>query len=363
MNKGNKIMQKIDLDTISDKNNIIKTIKNIIGSNTNNINSKRVMDNKESDEKNKEDENINNNIEKENYENNNVEINKEESIKVNNQEKVEEEKNNEDPILSYMNSNIFIDDEEILNSSKIILEEINGDLFNGQKIEINAGGMVGGRNKRDGFSIFGQNIYKKTKKIEEEDDAENLKSKNDDQYTLDFELNYSQFLSYPYVFSIYYKKEDKSFYIKAFTGKGSDSKILFIKLDNKNKFILTQKELILTGNVIFQLTANNNFLEIINFSKNTHNNRYVVDGFNKKTITIGRHRDCDFSFPKDKSFSRYQTTIEFNEITKQWCIFDGNKDKGSTNGTWLFGTHSFLIKNEMIVEILNCQVKITEIKT
>ena len=78
-------MQKLDLDTISDKNNIIKTIKNIIGSNTNNINSKRIMDNKESDEKNKEDENINNNIEKENYENNNVEINKEESIKVNNQ--------------------------------------------------------------------------------------------------------------------------------------------------------------------------------------------------------------------------------------------------------------------------------------
>ena len=41
---------------------------------------------------------------------------------------------------------------------------------------------------------------------------------------------------------------------------------------------------------------------------------------------------------------------------------DGYQNKSSTNGTWIFGTHSFLIKDEMIVEILNCQVKILEIR-
>ena len=60
----------------------------------------------------------------------------------------EEEKNQEDPLTSYITSNRIISEEEIKTSSKLILEEINGDLLNGAKIEINAGGMVNGRNKK-----------------------------------------------------------------------------------------------------------------------------------------------------------------------------------------------------------------------
>lgn len=369
-NKDNnyEFIQKIDLDNNNDKNNIIKTVKNLI--NSNNKNSKRFsIDVKESVEKNKEDENKNNNKNESNKEgvnndNNNIQNNIEENIKNNNnQEILEEEKNNEDdPVLSHMNSNIIINDEEITKASTIILEEINGNLLNGQKIEINAAGMVGGRNKKDGFTIFGLKFLNQTKNSSEDSDVEAAQEKNENQYLLDFELNYAQYLSYPYIFAIYYKKEEKSFYIKGFSGKGSDNKILFIKLNNKNKFILNQKELILTGNIIFQVKVNDNFIEITNLSKNPNNNKYIIDGFNKKIITIGRHKDCDFSFPKDKRFSRYQTTIEFNEETKKWSIIDGYNDKESTNGTWIFGTHSFLIKDEMIVEILNCQIKIIEIK-
>ena len=369
-NKDNnyEFIQKIDLDNNNDKNNIIKTVKNLI--NSNNKNSKRFsIDVKESVEKNKEDENKNNNKNESNKEgvnndNNNIQNNIEENIKNNNnQEILEEEKNNEDdPVLSHMNSNIIINDEEITKASTIILEEINGNLLNGQKIEINAAGMVGGRNKKDGFTIFGLKFLNLTKNSSEDSDVEAAQEKNENQYLLDFELNYAQYLSYPYIFAIYYKKEEKSFYIKGFSGKGSDNKILFIKLNNKNKFILNQKELILTGNIIFQVKVNDNFIEITNLSKNPNNNKYIIDGFNKKIITIGRHKDCDFSFPKDKRFSRYQTTIEFNEETKKWSIIDGYNDKESTNGTWIFGTHSFLIKDEMIVEILNCQIKIIEIK-
>ena len=370
-NKDNnyEFIQKIDLDNNNDKNNIIKTVKNLI--NSNNKNSKRFsIDVKESVEKNKEDENKNNNKNESNKEgvnndNNNIQNNIEENIKNNNnQEILEEEKNNEDdPVLSHMNSNIIINDEEITKASTIILEEINGNLLNGQKIEINAAGMVGGRNKKDGFTIFGLKFLNLTKNSSEDSDVEAAQEKNENQYLLDFELNYAQYLSYPYIFAIYYKKEEKSFYIKGFSGKGSDNKILFIKLNNKNKFILNQKELILTGNIIFQVKVNDNFIEITNLSKNPNNNKYIIDGFNKKIITIGRHKDCDFSFPKDKRFSRYQTTIEFNEETKKWSIIDGYNDKESTNGTWIFGTHSFLIKDEMIVEILNCQIKIIEIKS
>ena len=257
---------------------------------------------------------------------------------------VEEEKNPEDPLISYITSNRKISDELIQNSSKLILEEIEGKLFNEKKIEINAGGMVGGRNKKDGFTIFGQNPEKNS---------------NNDMFIPDFELNISNNnnnFSYPYIFSIYYKIEDKNYYIRSYSGKGSDNKILFIKLRNKNKYVIKQKEIISAGSIIFQITPiNDNEIEIINLTNKKY--RKIFDGNKQKLVTIGRHKECDFSFPKDKSFSRYQTCFEYDEDKKEWTVIDG-KDKDSTNGTWIFGTHSFLIKDEMFIEVLNSKIDI-----
>ena len=260
---------------------------------------------------------------------------------------VEEEKNPEDPLISYITSNRKISDELIQNSSKLILEEIEGKLFNEKKIEINAGGMVGGRNKKDGFTIFGQNPEK---------------TSNNDMFIPDFELNISNNnnnFSYPYIFSIYYKIEDKNYYIRSYSGKGSDNKILFIKLRNKNKYVIKQKEIISAGSIIFQITPiNDNEIEIINLTNKKY--RKIFDGNKQKLVTIGRHKECDFSFPKDKSFSRYQTCFEYDEEKKEWTVIDG-KDKDSTNGTWIFGTHSFVIKDEMFIEVLNSKIRIKEI--
>ena len=308
--------------------------------------------------------NINNNIKDNNDENNiinensnivieNNEVKSQKSISKNINELskksniVEEEKNPEDPLISYITSNRKISDEEIQNSSKLILEEIEGNLFNEKKIEINAGGMVGGRNKKDGFTIFGQNIEKNS---------------YNDMFIPDLELNLSNDnnFTYPYIFSIYYKMEDKSYYIRSYSGKGSDNKMLFIKLRNKNKYPLKQKEIISAGSVIFQVNPiiNTNELEIINLTYKK--NSKIFDGNKQKLVTIGRHKECDFSFPRDKSFSRYQTSFEYDENKKEWSIIDG-KDKDSTNGTWIFGTHSFLIKDEMTIEVLNSKIIIKEI--
>ena len=333
----------------------------------------------ENDEKNKEDEN-------KNVYNNKDDEKKNENImieKINNEKKdniykdvninnkiiknaIEEEKREEDPLISYIISKRKISEEEIRNGSKLILEEIDGNLLNGKKIEINAGGMVEGRNKYDGFTIFGQKNISGGKDLTSNINSEisDFKQNNDNNiFKPDYELNYSKFLAYPYIFAIYYKKEEKSYYIRAYAGKGSDNKILFIKLTNKNKLLLKQRELISAGSIIFQITPlDNNYLEIINLSGKTNlNNKKIFDGANKKIVTIGRHKECDFFFAKDKSFSRYQTSFEFDENTKKWSIIDGKDNKGSTNGTWIFGTHSFLIKKEMIVEILNSKIKIIEI--
>ena len=318
----------------------------------------------ENEEKNKEDRNINNenNIENKNVDNEDI-IKEENNIRDIIKNVIEEEKNEEDPLVTYITSNRKISDEEIKNSPKIFLEEIDGKLLDGKIIEINAGGMVNGRNKKDGFTIFGQkkieNSNSEILKQKEVNDNKNI-GNDSDIFIPDYELNFSNYLAYPYIFSIYYKLEDKSYYIRAYCGKGSDNKILFIKLNNENKYIIKRKELISAGNIIFQATPlNNNCLEIINLTNRKHsNNRRIFDGFNQKKITIGRHKECDFFFPKDKSFSRFQTTFIFDEEQKEWSVFDGKDNKGSTNGTWIFGIHSFLIKNEMIVEILNSKIKI-----
>ena len=83
------------------------------------------------------------------------------------------------------------------------------------------------------------------------------------------------------------------------------------------------------------------------------NKKKIFDPNEIKEILIGRDKKCDFSFPKDKSFSRFQTSFVFDDDKKEWYIIDGKGDKSSTNGTWIFGTHSFLIENEMIIEVLN----------
>ena len=356
-----------------DKDNIHKNEDN---ANINNIKNISINDN---EEKNKEDKNKNNINEKNNndviiknvndyIENNHKQDNLNDII----QNIIVKEKKEEDPLITYIASNRKISEEEIKNASKLIIEEIDGTLLNGKIIEINAGGMVNGRNKKDGFTIFGQkrNIKAKNsnKKISFEKEINNNQNQNNnndnDIFIPDIEINFSKYLGYPYIFAIYYKREDKSYYIRAYCGKGSDNRILFIKLNNENKYILKQKELISAGNIIFQVNAfDNNCLEIINLTNKKYSNyRRVFDGFNKKIVTIGRHKDCDYFFAKDKSFSRYQTTFDFDENKKEWSVIDGKDNKGSTNGTWIFGIHSFLIKNEMIVEILNSKIKIKEIK-
>ena len=44
------------------------------------------------------------------------------------------------------------------------------------------------------------------------------------------------------------------------------------------------------------------------------------------------------------------------------CLRVKKNNKASTNDSWIFGIHSFLIKNEMIVEILNSKIRIKEVK-
>ena len=162
---------------------------------------------------------------------------------------------------------------------------------------------------------------------------------------------------------IYFEKEDKSYYIRPYIGKNDDNKMLYIKLNHDNNYALKQKELIYAGNILFQVTPVDNYnLEITNLSQEniSSGQKQNFNASNKKEVTIGRAKTCDFSFPGNKSFSRIQTTFEYDEENKEWLIIDGSKIKSSTNGTWILCTHSFQIKNITTIDIMNHRLQITE---
>ena len=311
---------------------------------------KAVLKENKIEEKKEEEKNSNNNennIEENNEnknENKKEEEKKEENIDEKNKE--EEKKEEKDPNLKIINSNIKITEEEILNSPILIIKDEEGDILNGKEIKINAGGMINGRGKKDGVTIFSK--------------INNSNNENNNKFKVDFDLNNVEKINYPYVFVIYFQKESKNYYIRAYSGKNSDNRLLYIKLSNNYNLPLKQKEIISAGNIIFQITPiENNKIEIIDLSKKHSDNesKKIFDPNDIKEVTIGRDKNCSFSFPKDKSFSRYQTTFSFDDDKKEWIIIDGNKNKSSTNGTWVFAIHSFIIKDQLIVEILNSKIK------
>ena len=162
---------------------------------------------------------------------------------------------------------------------------------------------------------------------------------------------------------IYFDKASKSYNIRPYSSKNNDNRILYIKLTNGYNLPLKQKEIISAGNIIFQITPlENNNLEIVNLSKQNLSiiPKQTFNASSKKEVTIGRNKDCDFSFANNKSFSRIQTTFEFDEENQEWIIIDGSRTKSSTNGTWVFCTHSFVVKDKMIVEVLNNIIQISE---
>ena len=282
--------------------------------------------------------NINeNNKSEENNNKNEGEENKEENkLNINN---INED--NKDEALQLISSNREITEEEINSCPILILKEQDGKLLQGKEITINASGMIGGRNLKDGVSIFGK------------------KNNNNDNFKHDFELNYEENLNYPYIFAIYYQREFKNYSLRAFSGKESDNRILYVKLNDNYSLPLKQKEIFSAGNIVFQVTPiENNKIEVLNLSKKNEEEeqKKIFDPNEIKEISIGRDKKCDFSFPKDKSFSRIQTTFLFDDDKKEWIIIDGSKTKSSTNGTWIFGTHSFEIKDQLMVEILNSKI-------
>jgi hypothetical protein len=129
------------------------------------------------------------------------EENKEENVEKKEEEKKEDKKSNNsnenkdvEQINQILDSNRKITNEDLKDASILYLEGKECDLFNGEKIKINAFGMEGGKGRNDGVTIFGGNS----------DQAKDISNKY-----IDFVLNLKHKNNYPYIFYIFFEKKTK----------------------------------------------------------------------------------------------------------------------------------------------------------
>ena len=160
-------------------------------------------------------------------------------------------------------------------------------------------------------------------------------------------------------FAIYYNVSDGNYYIKNFnTGVGALMKI--------KKFKMEQNTLINIGSNYLVVYVNKNIITIKIFNNNTiidskdnkenlglnyYMKEFQIKNNSNTIITIGRSQKCDIVI-EDMMLSKMQAYIEYNANEECFYLYDGDGEKESTNGTWVFIlnpikiTDNFLFKAE-----------------
>lgn len=220
----------------------------------------------------------------------------------------------------------------LLEGNNLIIQNESGNLFRDDIIKLNERGLINSNNKISGITKFGPNkLYDNNEPIN------------------DYILNYNN--SIDTLFTIKYNNENKKYFIFSDTlnENNSDSN-LFLKITNKLK-IIDKDYYISLGEIHLKINTNEFDSEKINILITYEDN--ISKEFNydktKKKITIGRE-NCDIPLNK-LNYSRIQCTIIFDEIENCWFFYDGNGEKESMNGCWIFLNFNWEINDNIILRI------------
>ncbi len=126
--------------------------------------------------------------------------------------------------------------------------------------------------------------------------------------------------------------------------------MLHVKINNTLPYPIVRREVILLNGLYLELTPYDDGKINLNSLGNPNDtgkaSTYKISSsFTKfdKLITIGRDRSCSLPLAGDKTFSKINTSLKYDFETNNWVLHDGEFNKPSTNGTWLYCTHSFEI--------------------
>lgn len=196
---------------------------------------------------------------------------------------------------------------------KLIIEEISGNLFPTKIFEIDKNGLISNslRNKKDGITYFGSN------------------NPNINDYVLNLSDNISKFSET--VFKIYYNNDQ--FYIGSIKTDLSNELMMFIKIEKQ--FICDKNLIVSLGNDYFSVEPDLKTGSIKLCISTEDGNKTYMFNKEKKKILIGRGKKCDIIL-HEKSYSRVQSSLVFNTELNKWELYDGEDNKYSTNGTWIY---------------------------
>ncbi len=139
---------------------------------------------------------------------------------------------------------------------------------------------------------------------------------------------------------------------------------LIVRLSTNMNFPITKNKKILISEHLFDVSPKaDGKLEILVINGNSENKANSIlkkECFDPKEIqlvTVGRDKSATI-FLKDKGFSKIHTSFLWNRVKKFWELKDGNEEKPSTNGTWIYAESSYEIFDDTLIEVGSSKLKI-----
>ena len=211
-------------------------------------------------------------------------------------------------------------------------------------------GILDGKcgNSKDGIVLFG---YEQIDNIEEDIADEHYNeyiSAYDFVFPIEKEnsINLSEFPS----FAIFFDTKDENYYIKDFNiGIGALMKIKKYKIENNTLINIGANYLVICieeENLVIKI-FNNSILENNENEKKFQTKYYKINNKKDQRITIGRSKKCDLTID-DMMMSKIQSCIQFCSKEKAFYLYDGNSEKESMNGTWVYILNPVLITDNFI---------------
>jgi hypothetical protein len=236
------------------------------------------------------------------------------------------------------------------------------------------------RDAKDGIVLFGyerKNIIKRERESDNLNTDNNIYSNENGRNNINTDINNNtdlcdDFLLNDFVFpieekeenyglyefpnfAIYYNVNDENYYIKDFnTGVGALMKIKEFNMERNTLINIGSNYLVvyIDKNIITIKIFNNN--TIIESSDNKENlgqncvmREFQIKNSKKNRITIGRSQKCDIII-EDMMLSKIQCHIEYSSKDECYYLYDGDGQKESTNGTWVFILNPIKITNNFL---------------
>ena len=200
----------------------------------------------------------------------------------------------------------------------------------------------------DGFVLFGYEPMPTFEQDIEEVNLEQRKSIYDFVFPTDKEnsISLNEFPS----FAIYFDTKSENYYIQDFNmGIGALMKVKKFKIENNTLINVGNNYLVvcIEKDKFIVKIFNNSILE----NNGQEDKKFITKEFKKLkkdfSLTIGRNKKCDV-YIEDMMMSKIQSTIKYIHNEKCFYLFDGNIQKESMNGTWVYILNPVLITDNFV---------------